>query len=96
MATRASKTEDKPKLSPSTSPHVSFIFTCKMSRILSRLSAPLARKETLIIRRCSASLFILSGVICSAVTENMAGTEARVVCIAVDGSEHSERAFDCK
>ena len=101
MATRASKIEDEPKLNSQIipvhlSPRVIYLFTCKMSRILSRLSAPLARNETLIIRRCSASLFILSGVICSAVTENMEGTEARVVCIAVDGSEHSEKAFDCK
>ena len=26
----------------------------------------------------------------------MASSEARVVCIAVDGSEHSEKAFNCK
>jgi len=75
------------KLSPSTSPHVSFIFTCKMSRILSRLSARLGGKETLVIG-CSFSSVSL--------TEIMAGTEGRVVCIAVDGSEHSEKAFDCK
>jgi len=47
-------------------------------------------RHVVFVKRCNCLFNLTVG------PEIMAGTEGRVVCIAVDGSEHSEKAFDCK